>query len=352
MFKNIKKQSSAGLDISDYSIEIFQLDPQAKLKAFGRIILEQGIIKDGVILNQRELVNKIRQILSKGKFKIGHVVLSLPDVHTFAQIFHVSKYLEGKALQDAIAIESSKTIPADQTKLYWDYQIIPDSLDTSKQSVLYIGASKKIVNGYIKILNKLRLKPIAFEMESIAIGRALLKEIKNRATVMIIDIGARTTNISIFNRNGVIELSSVLPIAGNSLTNDIAKELNVSQDKAETLKRNNGLSKDDKISSVLKKQLQPLIDEIKKTLRHYNEDVDKIFLAGGSALMPDITTYFSDHLNKKVFIGKSSIANQLKEKSILYNTVIGLALRTLEKNPGLSGLNLLPPKRRKKALLL
>jgi len=54
---------SFGLDISDHSIEILQLGLNNKLKVFGRVILEKGIVEDGQIIQKDKLLLKIKEII-------------------------------------------------------------------------------------------------------------------------------------------------------------------------------------------------------------------------------------------------------------------------------------------------
>ncbi len=172
---------------------------------------------------------------------------------------------------------------------------------------------------------------------------------------MIIDIGARTTNISIFDKEGVLRESITVPIAGNQFTKAIARKLKIPLEKAEKLKRNYGLDEKKekgKVTTILEKELQPIIKRIKKSIEYYGQEIEEIFLVGGSARLPKIVKFLSLSLGLKVNIGISPLASQLGRKSVLFNTVIGLALRGLEKNPEKAGINLLPKAVRPKPSLV
>ena len=339
----IFKKSGFGLDISDHSIEFLELGSKSKVKTFSRIILEPETVRNGLIIDKKKLIKKIKELVTKAKTKTNQVVLSLPESKVFIHIFQIPKGLKGKALKNAVAFESPKVIPLDQEKVYWDCQVVSFLTKSNEQAVLYVAVPKEIIDNYLDLLNQVNLKPIIFEIESLALGRALLKDLKPKNSIMIVDIGARTTNVSIFNKNKQLEWSSSVAVAGNQFTQAIAKKLNIPLDKAEDLKRKQGLSEKSKVILILQKEFQTIIKEIENVLRYYQEPVDEILLVGGSAQIPELPSYLSTNLKKQVSLGQSSITKQLKGQSILYSTVIGLALRAL--NGDKKGeINLLPQK--------
>lgn len=345
------KQSIFGLDISDFSIEVLQLSSKEKIKKFGRIIIEGGIVKDGFILNKKKLVEKIKQVLSQAKIKENRVILALPESKIFIHLFQLPSGFKEKELRNALESEIQKTIPFEPEKIYWDYQIVSSKLGNGQQAILFVGTLKEIVDDYMEVLDEVGLEPVVFETESISLSRALLKDVKLRAGVMIVDIGAKTTNINIFDKNKILIDSTTIFIAGNHFTKSISNKLGVSSREAEKLKRIYGFDKKKgkgKTAQVLEEDFQVIIKKIKKSIGYYGQEIEKVILAGGSARMPKITKHLSLSLGLKVEVGIASQANQLKRKSVLFNNVIGLALRGLANNPQKSGINLLPEEFRPK----
>lgn len=299
------------LDISDHSIEALELSSGKRVKAFGRIILPENIIKDGEILDKDKLAKQIKRVVLKAKIKSKKVVLSVPESKVFIHVFKDKNNIKDQAL---------KTIPWNPNKIYFDMR-----------DNLYVAVPRNIIDAYIEVLEKAGLKPIGFDVESLALARAL--KINNS---LVIDIGARTTNLSVFEKKEEIKISISIASGGDKFTRAIANKLKVSLKKAEELKIKEGF-KQEKIMLVLQKEFQPIIKEARKLINYYKADIRQVVLVGGLAQMPEIVDYFSSNLGLKVIIGKSNLAGQLGGKSILYNTVIGSAL----KNPS-KGINLLP----------
>lgn len=312
-----------GLDVSDRSIEVLQLNQRKKIKAFGRVLLEKGIIENGNIINEEKLALKIREVVKKSKARGRKVVFSLPESKVFIHFFEDREDVSGQA---------KKIIPLDLNEVYFNIK-----------GGLYVAVPKKIIDSYIAVLERAGLDPLAAETESVSLARTL-----DAKDCLIADIGARTTNISIFDKNGNLRLSTAINKAGNHFSGALAKTLDVSLKEAEELKKKCGLDqskKNGRVLFILQKEFQVIVGEIKKAIDFYGEDVRCIILAGGSAKMPKIADYFFSNLNINTVIAESSVAKQLKEKSALFNVAVGLALR--ETSSKSFKINLMPDKGKK-----
>lgn len=305
-------KSLFGLDISDYSIEALQIK-RGRIFRSARIILEQGIIEDGNILDKEKLIKKVKEVISKAKIKTKRVVLSLPESRVF--IHNFSGISEEKIEQEAV-----KTIPFNPEEVYFD--ILDD---------LYVCGQKNIIDSYKEVLEGAGLLPVIFDIEPLSLGRALKAK-----DCLIIDIGARTTNFSIFDSEGRMKVSASIDRAGNYFTQAISEKLKIPLEKAEQIKKQYGLDsakKSGRVMLILQKELQPIVKEAQKIIDFYNQEIKQVLLVGGSALIPKLRDYFSSNLDLEVKIGKPALFSQ----SILFNTVIGSALRSIKK-----GVNLLP----------
>jgi len=72
---------------------------------------------------------------------------------------------------------------------------------------------------------------------SVAGAKAVLNEQQIENGVALIDVGASTTGISVFEE-GELRFTSVIPMGSNNITNDLAMGLKTTPDVAEELKRN------------------------------------------------------------------------------------------------------------------
>jgi len=141
-----------GIDISDYSIEILQLDNQKNIKLYARAILEKGIVEDakikkreklGKILEETFLKAGINGLVKKWKVRIKGL-FSLPESKTFIKVF---EFEERENLKEKIQEKIKETVPIPFEELYWDYYEL--STNSEKPKVLAVAVPKEIVQDYI-----------------------------------------------------------------------------------------------------------------------------------------------------------------------------------------------------------
>jgi len=345
-----------GLDISDYSIEIISLEGSVqnpKLLAMARVKLTPGIFEDGEILGKEDLKKYLRGLIENPKFgriQTNKLIFALPESKTYIHIFELPQDLKKEEILEFIKSQVGQTFPYPLEELYFDYQI-------SNNEVLLVATSKKIVNDYLEVFKGSNLQPLALEIESLSLARALIQN--EKIPLLIADIGARTTNLSVFSERG-LRLSFSVPIAGNQFTQAISEQLNIPLAAAESLKREVGLNpeyQEGKVFLILQKEIQGIIEEINRIKTYFQgktgKIIEKIILAGGSSALPRLPEYFAENLDLPVEIGdpwvkinidilkkKEYFKTALEVNPIFYSTVIGAALRGLSKNPQTAGINL------------
>lgn len=357
---NFFKKPAFGLDISDYSIEMISLEgtiEKPRLSALGREILEPGIVEDGKIIQKEKLaavLKKVTEAPKFGKIEKKKLIFALPESKSFIHVFEPPPDFKKEKTEELIRSEAVFNFPFPLADLYFDFKII-------NKEALLVAVPKDIVNDYLEVFQNVEIKPIALEIESMSISRSLIGE--SREIILIADIGARTTNFSLFDGNR-LRLSISIDIAGNKLSQSLVEKSNISFQEAENLKKEIGLDpekKEGKVFLILQKEIQEIIAEIKKIEDYYffqnkpRKIIEKIILVGGSAVLPYLPEYLAENLEKPVFIGdpwKKINIDILKEKEyfektpelnpVLYAPAIGSALRGLMKEPEKAGINLLP----------
>jgi len=330
-----------GLDISDLSVEVVQLGEERKIASHNRVDIDFGVVENGKILKQEILIQSIEKAIKGAKPKPpqgDQVVASLPDSQLFASVFQIAYPADKKDFESRLLDQVKQNLPLDLDEFYMDYCV--SFPDTEKQQVLFVTAPKEIVNNYFKTLVAAGLKPVALGMESGCLGRCLLKSDFVDKSVMIVDIGARTSIISVFKPAGPC-FSMNVPVAGNEFSQKISQSLDIKFAQAEELKIKFGIAGEgDKqgVGDIIKKEMRPIIDQIKQAKEYHAQrlsmDLKKILLVGGTSAMKGLPQYFQEQLGVDVAVGNT-------KKRPMY-TAYGLALRGLAKDPRMDGINLLP----------
>ncbi len=113
-----------------------------------------------------------------------------------------------------------------------------------------VGAAKNIE----KCIVKADLEVSAMILEPLASAESVLSLEEKEAGVVLVDIGGGTTDIAIFQEN-IIRHTSVIPLGGNVITEDIKEGCSIIRTQAEALKVNFGSAlasenKDEEIVSI------------------------------------------------------------------------------------------------------
>lgn len=381
------KPEAFGLDISDLSLKIIKLKKRGKvfdLAAFGEEKIQPGIIKEGEIKDQKALSVIIQRAIInvKGKkLNTKYVVASLPEERAFLQVIQMPKLSE-EDLKSAVVFEAENYIPLPIEKVYLDSQVVQPAYNHLDHCDVLIAALPKItVDPYISVLKLAKLQPIALEIESQAIARALTKNEVSYSPMLLIDLGQTRTSFIVFSGHA-LRFTSSIPVSSGSFTEIIAKALEVNSEEAERLKIKYGLEEKiqlkikngvekkverGKIFEALVPALVDLIQQIKRYLDYYQthashehlpparggeahspngrpngRDISKILLCGGGANLKGLPELLSLELKTPVELGNpwvNILPESLKEvpelpfeKSLGFATALGLALRGIKTN--------------------
>lgn len=355
------KKKIFGLDISDNSIEALILTKplfgKAKVAAYARTVLRGKQVINGAIKDKKKLSDSIIKVLASAKpkpIKSPYCIVSIPESQVFTTIFKLPAGLKEKEIKNTVPVKAEEVIPFKSNEVYFDFKVISKSKDI--QEVFYVAVPSKVINDYVEVLQASNLTPIAFDLESISLSRAVMGfKQKHGKGKLIMDIGARTTNLNIFDRNGIRQ-SITIRIAGDRFTKAVAKSLNQPEKEADKIKIKSGFDstkENGKVVLALQNEFKRILAETKKAVEFYQVEsqrqIDQVILAGGSAMLPKIDQYLADNLSIEAVIANpltkvsdpKNLAG-LKNNAVLFSNVAGLALRAIGKNPVEDDINLLP----------
>ncbi len=349
---------SIGLDISDRSIEVLELKKtlkNIKVSAYNRQELPSGIIEDGKILQLAKLAQIINELLAKASpqpITSKKIILSLPETHVFTHIFKFPLDLDEDGIIEALNYQIPEILPFEIEDINYDWRITHKG--SSQQEILVAASSKILIDSYLELFQQAQLEPRALLLESLSTAQAILPGSLDKQGVLLLDLGTRTSLISIFDELG-LRYSYNLPHAGQHITEDIAKALKISETEAEKIKIKNGLDHQQKsmdTHEIIEKSLSTIIKEVKKSVDYYEKNsqqkISKIILSGGTAKMNKLPEYLTGLLELPVVIGqplskikKSDIIKPSSDEILLAN-VAGLTCWGLDKKYQKNSLNLLP----------
>lgn len=177
-------------------------------------------------------------------------------------------------------------------------------------------------------LDSAKVLPSQLVPAGVAAARSVLSEQQMEQGVALVDIGAGTTNVTIYEE-GDLQYVGVVPLGGNNITNDIAIGMKIEPDLAEQIKREHGSGlhrhksagasvkhngeiinvQTDELDEIVEARLEEIFEgvqaELKKAGRAKKLPAG-IVLCGGTAKLKGLHEFAKEQLQLAVQIGKTT----------------------------------------------
>lgn len=184
-----------------------------------------------------------------------------------------------------------------------------------------------VVDSLYTVMSRVGLEVINMTLEPIAAINVAIKKNLRLLNLALVDIGAGTSDIAI-TKDGTIVAYAMAPVAGDEITESIAKTYLLDYDSAEKIKVNlNKESKHkffdvvgiehelttDEILNSIEENIRSLAKEIAQQILEYNESSPSaVFLIGGGSQVPRLATYIAEYLQlpeERVVVRSTDIIN-------------------------------------------
>src|ERR1019366_7427787 len=251
----------------------------------------------------------------------------------------------------------------------WDYQIL-GSAPSGELEVLLVAIKADIVEGLFRVTETTGLRLQLTDVSPAALCNAFRYNYPDlEDCTMLLDIGAKTSNLLFFEKGKVFSRS--INLGANIITQDFATEAKLKFDDAEKIKIAEGFvslggayEEPDNphqaaISKIARQFMTKLHIQVTQTIQFYRGQQggtapQRLFLSGGASIMPYTAQFFAEKLNvpveyfnpfRNVQIDASVNLEDLARVAHSLGEVVGLGLRNLAHCP--VELNLIPASTRK-----
>ena len=371
------KDLVVGLDIGTSKIValVAELDQEGRLNLVGMGSQDSRGLKKGVVVNIEETVRTISRVIQEVELMAD---CKVKDVYTGIAGSHIKSFnsngmvaIKDKEVTSADVdrvIETARAmpIPAEQEILHiLTQEFVIDGQDGIREPIgmsgMRLEVKTHIVTGavsaaqnIVKCVRRCGLEVNDLVLQPLASSYAVLSEDEKDLGVCLIDIGGGTTDIAVWTQ-GAIRHTSVIPIAGDQITNDIAMALRTPTREAEDIKCKSGcalspladLSQsldgagvDERPSRKLSRRaladvIQPRVEELYELIQHelrragFEEVLSSgIVLTGGASVMPGMVELGEEIFHMPVRLGNPKYTGSLADvvQSPRFSTAYGLLL--------------------------
>ena len=267
-------------------------------------------------------------------------------------------------LDQLVGYEIEQNVPFPIDEIVSDCQFLGTTPEGEKAAII-VAAKLEVVRAVTESALSAGLKPLVVDVSPMAVCNALrYSNPKLGGCTVVLDIGAKTTNLIILEDEKIYNRS--IPVAGNTITKEIAQAFGCSLAEAEQLKIERGyvslggVTEDadevsDQVSKIIRNVLTRLHVEVSRSINFYRSQQggsapSQLFLTGGSVRLPQLDQFFMESLQVSVgflnpFAGVSvgSRVNMaaLENDAFTLAESVGLALR--QTDLAAININLMPP---------
>ncbi len=295
-FLGKKQKPLVGLDIGSSSVKAVELKKSKEgfeLSKVGVELLSPETVVDGAIIDALSVSSAIDRIYSGQKVTNKNVATSVSG-HSVIIKKITMPLLEDDELYDQVYADAGQYIPFDIADVSLDYQVLEPSPTGDSVEVLLVAVKRDKINNYQSALIGRNLGLVDVDAFALQNAYEMNYEPDPDSTDALLNIGASVMNINIV-RGGVPLFTRDVSVGGNQYTDALQKELELSFEDAENLKRGQALAgiSDDQKAAVLRSVSEILVLEIQKTFDFFRATagaagINHLYAAGGAARTPGL----------------------------------------------------------------
>ncbi len=353
-----KKERFLTVDLGATSVKlcefVFDANGRAQLSAFGYREYEEEISEE-TRLSVCEGV--LRQLLLESGVTAKKALVSISgqtSLLRFGKISTVSS--DKKQLRQLVEFEAKRNIPFALDEITLDYQLITSSEEeraSRTASMMSVVVKNDVLEQYAQAIRAVGLEPVMMDVAPVACyNAAVFNGLGQQGDcALLVSIGGRTTNLIFIE--GERFFARTIPIAGHSITQQIAKEFGIGLPEAEELKRHHGFvglggayadpvsETASAVSKIIRNVMSRLHGEISRSINIYRTQMHgntpaKIYLTGGSAILTYCDLFFNEKFGLPVeyfnpfaaiVLGENVDRQKLSEVAHTLSESVGLGFR-------------------------
>lgn len=287
-----------GVDIGSSAIKVCQLRESRKGLALAKVgfaDLPPQTIADGQIMNRGAVVEALERIFRDRQIKQKEVALSVSGQAVIIRKITIP-LIPADQLDEQIQWEAEQHIPFDIKEVHVDYEVLRRRPESGQMDLVLVAAKRDDINDYASIARDAKLKPLVVDIDAFTVQNIFesSRGLPPEHTVALINLGASLSSLNIVSR-GVSAFTRDIANGGNTITEEIQKQLGIPYEQAEAYKTQNdaGAIVPQRVVDIIRAAADTIAGEIQRSLDFFmatsgEGELSRIFVTGGSANLPQL----------------------------------------------------------------
>ena len=309
-----KKRGLVGLDIGSAAVKAVELKTGGKGGAEYQLVnigvepLPPEAIVDGAIMDSGAVIDAIQRLYQQQKIKTGDVCVGVSGNAVIVKKISLPQ-MSAEELSESIHWEAEQYIPFDIQDVAIDYEVI-DGGGGGNMDVLLVACKKDKISDYTSVISQAGKTASIVDVDVFALQNCY--EINYGSdpgrVIALLNVGASVMNINIV-KGGTSVFNRDIAVGGNQYTDAIQKDLNLSFEQAESLKRGGRVegAAVENLPPILQAVSENIALEVQKTFDFFKatsqEDrIDRVFLSGGTSKVQGLRELIAERFDAGVEI--------------------------------------------------
>jgi len=337
----------AGVDIGTSSVKVASLKRSGQKFALEALALENlpsDSIVDGAIISKLTVAEAIDRLFRDNGIINDRIATSICGHSVIVKKINVPEQSK-KELAESIQWEAEQYVPFDISEVNIDYQLLKKGLSGNRMEVLLVAAKRDKITDHTSVLSMAGKRPAVVDIDAFALQNVYEVNYQPEETLVValLDIGSSMINVNIVRGSDFL-FTRDIAMGGSLYTEHLQRDLNISFEDAEALKRGDSPDGEtrEKVDGIVQEVSEILALEIEKTFDFFKStsdvaEVREVYLSGGASRTEGLREFLDDKLEipvayldpfKNVTVPEGKVPSEYtNELASDFAVAVGLALR-------------------------
>jgi type IV pilus assembly protein PilM len=313
-----------GLDIGTNAVRVAEIEPgdPPRLTSFGQVALPPGAMRDGEVIDPTAVTAAIQRLWKELSLKKVPVRVGVATPRVLVRTVDLPTMSDDE-LAGALRFQAQELIPIPLEDAVLDFQVlealpIPEAVGDGPppqpmSRVLLAAAHKDLIRNLTGAVRAAGLSVASVDLVPLALVRSVGRRVSDNGggVEAIVSVGGGVT-VVVVHELGIPRFVRILGSGGRLVTDAIARDLELTQDQAEAIKRQDDRAPSDlaqRARGAMARPISDLVEQIRGSLDYYRTQPDairllRVTLTGGGALTPGLADQLVDTVGVPVDLAR------------------------------------------------
>ena len=339
-----KSSALVGLDIGVSAVKLVELKGSAassSLAGWAVQPIPPGAVSENTVADVDKVIEAVSNAITRARCHAKNAAVAVSASNAITKVISTPADLNDRELEEQVEVEALHYVPYPMEDVNLDFEVLgPSAANPDTEiDVLLAACRREIVEDYIAVVEGAGLSAAIVDIDTYALERAYRFSTSGEGIVALLDFGALTTHLGVFDSDRVL-YTRHQNFGAKQLTDLVRRRYNVSEDEATKLTTASN-PPDGYLTDILPSFVKMAIQEASRALQFFYSstsysNIDSVLLTGGCSSSPGMTEALAEKLGAPVTllnpvanfsIRSTASGEALQRASGLLGVASGLALR-------------------------